>query len=133
MKNTNAFFMKEIEELIALIKKHKNLPFIVEGENDKKALERFGVRKIFTLSRKSLYEVADELAKNNKECIILTDLDAKGRELYSKLSKYLQSMSIRINNELRNYLFKETKLRQIEGLTNYLNKICSANLKGKNV
>ncbi len=118
-----------MEELIALLEKHKNLPFIVEGENDKKALEFFRVKKIFVLSKKALYETADEIAKQYKECIILTDLDIKGKELYSKLSKYLQSLGVKVNNELRNYLFKETKLRQIEGLVNYINKIRAANLK----
>ncbi|MBI4918762.1 toprim domain-containing protein [archaeon] len=111
-----------MEELLSLIEKHKNLPFIVEGKNDKKALEFFGIKNIFVLSKKALYEVADELAENYKECIILTDLDTKGKELYSKLSKYLQSLSVNINNELRNYLFKETKLRQIEGLVSYIKK-----------
>ncbi len=50
--------------------------------------------------------------------MILTDLDSEGKKLYGKLKKQLSNFGIKIDNELRDLLFK-TKLRQIEGMKNY--------------
>ena len=113
---------REIEELIKHIEKIKesNTLIIVEGKKDKAALERIGLKNIMELEKKPLFKIVEEVASSNKECIILTDLDKKGKELYGKLSHDLQSMGVRINNELRNFLFKKTKLRQIEGIDTYL-------------
>lgn len=112
-----------------ILKKVKHLPVIVEGVNDKNTLEKLGFEKVFVLSSKPLYAVCEEIAEEYKEVIILTDLDKKGKELYSRLAKQLQRLGVRLNNELRSYLFKETKLRQIEGLVNYINRINYINKK----
>jgi len=52
---------------------------------------------------------------------LLTDLDKKGKELYGKLNSGLQRFGVRIDNNFREFLFKKTKIRQIEGLRNTLN------------
>lgn len=100
--------------------KDSNMLVIVEGRKDRIALEKLGLKNIIELSKKPLYQIVEEIASGNKEVIILTDLDKKGKELYGKLSRDMQKFGVRINNELREFLFKNTKLRQIEGFTNYL-------------
>ena len=109
-----------IDELKQLIQKiiDSNTLIIVEGKKDRAALEKFGINNIIELSKKPLYQVVEEIVQNNKECIVLTDLDNKGKELYGKLSKDLQKHGIKINNKLRDFLFKNTKIRQVEGLAN---------------
>jgi|TARA_B100001971_G_C17774141_1_gene326429 5S rRNA maturation endonuclease (ribonuclease M5) len=52
----------------------------------------------------------------NKEVAILTDLDKEGRKLYGKLNSGLQRFGVRVNNKFRDFLFRNTKVRQIEGL-----------------
>ena len=96
---------------------------IVEGIKDKKALERIGIdsERIITLSRKPLFGVAEDAANASKDCIILTDLDKEGKKLYGTLSSNLQRLGIRIDNYFRQWLFRNTKLRQIEGLLKYIN------------
>ena len=113
---------KRIEELNILIDKIKdsNILVIVEGKKDRIALKKLGLSNITELSKKPLFQIVEEIANENKEIIILTDLDKKGKELYGKLSKDFQRYGVRINNELREFLFKNTKIRQIEGLTTYL-------------
>ena len=113
---------KRIEELNILIDKIKdsNILVIVEGKKDRIALEKLGLSNITELSKKPLFQIVEGIANENKEIIILTDLDKKGKELYGKLSKDFQRYGVRINNELREFLFKNTKIRQIEGLTAYL-------------
>lgn len=96
---------------------------IVEGSNDKKALEHFDITKVMTLYGKPLFEVVEEVDAMTKECIILTDLDKEGKELYGKLNSKLSQMGVRVDNKFREFLFKETKLRQIEGLASYIERI----------
>jgi len=112
--------METMEEWVENLKKEEAL-ILVEGKKDKAALEKLGIRNIMTL-QKPLYAVVEEIAEKEKEVIILTDLDPKGRELFGKLSKDLQKHGVKINNKYREFLFKETTLREIEGLTKYILK-----------
>jgi 5S rRNA maturation endonuclease (ribonuclease M5) len=95
---------------------------IVEGKNDKRALERFGFSNILTLN-KALFKVVEEVeAENAEEVIILTDLDAYGKKLYHYFFHECNKRGIKVNNQLRQILhFSE--LRQIEGLPRYLERI----------
>ena len=113
---------QQTEEFSKLIEKIKysNTAIIVEGKKDKAALNKLGIMNIVELTKKPLFRIVEEISNDNKEIIILTDLDKKGKELYGKLSGDFHKYGIKINNELREFLFKNTKLRQIEGLAGYL-------------
>ena len=104
------------------LKKLKNSDkiIIVEGKKDKEALMKLGIKNIIELSKKPLFQIIEDIADNGKECIILTDLDKKGRELYGKISSGLQNFGVKIDNKFRNFLYKNTKLRQIEGIITYI-------------
>lgn len=99
--------------------KDSNQLIIVEGNKDKLALEKFQISNIKTLSKQPIYEIIEDVAFKNKECILLVDLDKEGKKLYSKLKHGLQRRGVKVNDKFRNYLFKETKLSNIEGLSNY--------------
>ena len=49
--------------------------------------------------------------------------DKEGKKIYSKLNHELNQRGVYINNKLRHFLFKKTKLRQIEGLHSYLESL----------
>lgn len=91
---------------------------IVEGKKDKAALASLGFVNIVTLA-KPLYLIIEEVASKYRKAVILTDLDKEGKLLYGKLSSGLQRHGVIIDNALRNFLLKSTKLRQIEGLASY--------------
>ncbi len=93
-------------------------PIIVEGKKDKIALENLGCKKIITLNGNNagLHNIIEKLPENCKEAVILTDLDKKGKQLYHKIKRILTVNKIKIDDRFRVYLFKETKVRQIEGL-----------------
>jgi dTMP kinase len=113
---------EEFEEFLDKLRQEsKDKLIIVEGLKDKKALESLGIQNVITL-KKPLYAVIEDIVDSKKECIILTDLDKKGKELYAKLSSKLKQFGVKIDNSFREFLFK-TKLRQIEGLTKYLETI----------
>ena len=110
---------EEISHHLEKIKSSEIL-IIVEGKKDRAALEKFGISNIVELSKKPLFQVVEEIASSNEECIILTDLDKKGKELYGKLNSLLQKNGVKVNNKFREFLFRHTSLRQIEGLDTYV-------------
>lgn len=113
-------------ELLALIGEiGKGIAVVVEGKKDKEALEKSGVsgKSIFVLSKKPLFAVAEELAKDYSEAMILTDLDAEGKKLYGKLNTLLQQLGVKVDDSVRNFLFKNTKLRQIEGIAKLITQM----------
>ena len=116
---------KTAEEFNKILEKIRNLNIliIVEGKKDKAALQRLGIKNVMELEKKPLFQVVEKVAEFNEECIILTDMDKKGKQLYGKLSHDLQARGIKINNEIRNFLFKKTKLRQVEGIDSYLERL----------
>lgn len=97
-----------------MINLEKEKTVIVEGIKDKRVLEDIGFNKIITLNGRPLYKIVEEL--NCKEIILLVDLDKEGKKLYSKLKSLCSRNGIKVDDRFRNYLFKETKIRQIEGL-----------------
>ena len=125
MANLMKIMNKKIDELNNLIEKIKdsNALIIVEGKKDREALQKLGISNIVELSKKPLFQIVEDIADSNDECIILTDLDSKGKEIYGKLNSNLQKHGVKINNKLRDFLFKQTKLRQIEGIGHYLDRL----------
>ena len=113
---------KKIDELQVFIEniKNSNILVIVEGKKDKIALQKLGLNNIIELSKKPIFQIVEDIANSNDECIILTDLDKEGKQLYSKLNSNLQKNGVKVNNKFREFLFKHTKLRQIEGIDTYL-------------
>ena len=124
-----AYFIKMDKEITEQFHKHinkirdSNIVIIVEGKKDREALNKFGITNIVELTKKPLFQIVEEVADSNEECIILTDLDKKGKQIYGKLNSDLQRHGVKVNNEFRKFLLKNTKLRQIEGMDTYLNSI----------
>jgi len=124
-----AYFIKMDKEITEQFHKHinkirdSNIVIIVEGKKDRAALNKFGITNIVELTKKPLFQIVEEVADSNEECIILTDLDKKGKQIYGKLNSDLQRHGVKVNNEFRKFLLKNTKLRQIEGMDTYLNSI----------
>ena len=78
-------YSEELNEFIEKLKESNKL-IIVEGNNDKKALEQLGINKIVTLNKEPLFKIAENISKEHKDVIILIDLDKKGKQLYGKLN-----------------------------------------------
>lgn len=111
----NNEIMDYIEEL-----KNNNKIVIVEGKKDKQALEQLGITNIITLSKKPIFQIIEEISRKSKGVVILTDLDKEGKKLFGKLNSGLQYHGVKVDNKFRGFLFKKTKLRQIEGIIKYL-------------
>ena len=113
--------LNECEGILNLIQQiiDYNILVIVEGKKDKKALEGLGVKRIVELeAHHSLVEKIDE-----KEVVLLVDLDKEGKKIYGRLKDVLSRRGVKVNDKLRHYLFRDTQLRQVEGLATYLNSL----------
>ncbi len=102
-------FLEELTE--------RNIPVIVEGKKDERALRELDVGNIIVLNG-PLFEVVEKLSCS--EVVILTDFDAEGKKLYSKLYQECVHQGIKVNNRLRHFLLRETEVTHVEGLVTYL-------------
>ncbi len=109
------------KKILDHLEKLKTKTIIVEGKKDKSALEYFGVKNVVAL-KKGVFETCIEISGNVKEVVILTDLDKEGKKLYSMIYENLVRNNVKIDNNFRGFLFKETDLRHIEGLVRYIEK-----------
>jgi len=107
------------EQLLEALNTNREMLTIVEGKNDRRALESFGFRKVRTLN-KALFKVIEEI--DEEEVMILTDLDAHGKQLYHYFFTECTRRKIKINNRVRQ-LLHFTELRQIEGLVRYMERV----------
>ncbi len=118
---TKEDFDKFIDELR---EDSKEKIIVVEGKKDKSALEAFGIKHIIVL-RKPMYMIVEHIADSGKECVILTDLDREGKELYGKLAGSLKQFGVKIDDRYREFLFK-TSIRQIEGIFRHIKRLAES-------
>jgi len=110
----------DILRLLEKIRENEKL-VIVEGFKDKKALEGFGIERIKVLKGRALYKVIEEV--EDKEVVILTDLDSAGKKIYAILKDKFSQRGIKVDDVLREFLFRKTTLREIEGLKRFMEKM----------
>jgi len=114
--------MKDVyDEILKHLSEIKDKLVIVEGFKDKRALQSFGIKRIKVLKGRALYKVVEEVT--DKDAVILTDLDRAGKKLYAVLKDKFSQRGVKVDDKFRNFLFKETKLRQIEGLKRFMARI----------
>jgi 5S rRNA maturation endonuclease (ribonuclease M5) len=109
------------EEVNKLLEDLRDKLLIVEGKNDKKALKSLGLKNIIAIEGRPLYEVVENI-RTDKEIVILTDFDKKGREIGKRLKYLLQKHKKRINSKLRGKTMSLGK-NQIEDLANLNSQI----------
>jgi 5S rRNA maturation endonuclease (ribonuclease M5) len=113
---------EELEKWLEKLEKSGKL-VIVEGKKDRKSLHALGTRNVYSMDRKPVYKVVEEVAAMARKAVILTDLDAEGKKLFGKLNSGLQYHGVEVDNYFREWLFRNTKLRQLEGLKSYFEKL----------
>jgi len=113
-------FEKIEKVLIELRAINVDVPIIVEGESDVKALRALGLKgEIIQINRgQSLFNFCEEIARKHAKVVLLTDWDRKGGHLCRLLSEGLKANDVQFNTEIRaklaGYCKKETK--DVEGL-----------------
>jgi 5S rRNA maturation endonuclease (ribonuclease M5) len=119
-KGIRATMITDLEDWIEKLR-GSGKTIVVEGYKDMKALAALDIDSI-PLDKQAIYKFSEAVALNTKDTVILTDLDSEGKKLYGMLKENLSMLGVRIDSTFREWLFKETELRQIEGLGTYLEK-----------
>lgn len=103
--------VKEMEEII---KRLREEVIIVEGKRDKKALEGIGAKKVYCAVGRMDHMY--KKVRNEKNVIILADLDRKGHWLAGKMAENLWSMGIKSDVRIRKRLGKILRIKYFEEL-----------------
>ena len=113
--------LEKIEDVLADLRAlNTEIPIIVEGEADVRALRELGMEgEIISINKgQTLFNFCEDLAKKYSKVIILTDWDRKGGHLSRVLSEDLKANDLYFNTDVRAKLAglckKETK--DVEGL-----------------
>jgi len=94
---------------------------LVDCKSDKDELESFAVENVILLDKESPYKTLDYIAGSGKKCILLTDLNPRGRKLTQQLEAKFEDKGIKFNPRFRKLLFT-TKIRTISALGRYLHR-----------
>jgi len=123
----NKILLNENKEAILLeldnLKKYDSM-IVVEGEHDKQALNDLGIERIFILNKTgvSLFNRIDDMINQlrpKEHCVILTDMDKKGKTYYKMIKKELQNHGKKSNSRIREMLIR-SGVSHIESLAKYL-------------
>jgi len=119
--------LEALEELVTeLIEaSSRGAAVIVEGMRDRDALRALGVTgPIFMASRRPALDLAEGLAKEFKEIVVLTDWDDKGDEMAVKIEQHLRHTGSKTDMEIRSKLKKLVKkeIKDVESLNIYVRK-----------
>ncbi len=111
--------------------RQEDIVCLVEGKKDKAALLAFGIDRVVAMNSRPYHVIVDELVnKYSKYRIaLLTDLDSKGKEIFSIFYDILQEHGVKFYHPIRDFLESKTNLHQIEGLPNYAEGIKNGNHK----
>jgi len=107
------------------LKKYKQ-KIVVEGEHDRNALTDLGIENVFVLHKTgdSVFTRIEQLMNDldrKESCVILTDLDKKGKTYYKLLKKELTEGGFKVNNRMREILSR-FKVSHIEGLASFVKR-----------
>ncbi|RUM31151.1 MAG: topoisomerase [Aquifex sp.] len=98
---------KDFKEWLKELKKEsKEAIILVEGKNDKKALNRFSIKNILDLSGKRFSDIPDLLEGKWEKVILLFDLDPHGERINQKIKELLSSQGFIVEEKFRNFLKK---------------------------
>ena len=116
-------FRKLLEKLKI---KAEKAAIIVEGKNDKAALENLLNTEflddiqfvLLSENKRSLQEFAEQIASKYNEVIIMLDTDKKGKELAKKLTLYLRRNAVKTDRKIAEKILRLAKCRTVESLDN---------------
>ncbi len=100
--------------------KSEEIPIIAESEREKRVLKDMKIKNIVVIS-KPLSDFAEKIAKKTKECIMLFDVDKRGRDLYKEVKSELEFQGVKIDQRFQQFIF-HLPLKRIEGIPRYIEK-----------
>jgi dTMP kinase len=117
--------LEAIEDILAQLKdRPETTVILIEGRKDRAALTCLGIGGdiIQVQDARGIFGVAEDLARQGKEAIILTDWDRKGGQLAGLLRNALRANGVRYDDQLRARLsmLSKKEIKDIESLPSFI-------------
>ena len=122
-------YEKHLEDVEKILEKLKLLNMecavIVEGKKDEEALRKLRLNGKIIRIVGSISGMCEEISREHKKVIILTDWDKKGGDLYRRLKKYLNANSVKYDDRIRAELTEMCKkeIKDVESLATYVENL----------
>lgn len=123
-------YEESLEDILSLIEElasQPNVPIIVEGRKDVKALDKLGVSgNIIVLNDGlSIIDTCTRLSEKYEKAIILMDWDRKGGQLARQLMDALEANDMKYDTDIRARISRLSKkeIKDIESLPKYLARL----------
>ncbi len=115
---------EELDKFISWIQHLRNASndriVLVQHKPDMEKLLELGVKNIIYLTEPH-YKVIEQIAAEEKECILLFNVDKHSDELCERTRAQLMENGVKVNTRFRKLLLT-TELREIRGILTYLKK-----------
>lgn len=102
-------------------------PIIVEGKNDREALRKLGIGgDVFIVNgRHTLFQMCEEIGREHKKVILLTDWDRKGGQICNTLSKGFAANGVRADEKIRTRLssMSSGEIKDVESLPRLVERL----------
>ncbi len=120
--------LEEVRKLISeLIRHSSELPIIVEGQKDERALRDLGVEGIIVRLNvgDSVFKTCEDLSRTHRKVILLTDWDRRGGHLAKLLREGLEANGVQYDDEIRAKLAVLTKkdIKDVESLAKHMRRL----------
>ncbi|MEE9565086.1 MAG: toprim domain-containing protein [Candidatus Hydrothermarchaeaceae archaeon] len=118
MRVNRTKYEKIIEELEDLRELSQEIPVVVEGRNDEKALRDLGINgEVYHISDGTpFYEFCEEITGKYKDVILFTDTDTEGQKIAKRFKGHMSQMGVRVNDRFRLSLMGKLETHQVEHL-----------------
>ena len=120
--------LRLLEKLISDLQElaRSEVMIIVEGEKDRHSLRSLGVEgRIVKAAYPPLLPLADRIARESVTVVLLTDWDKRGERLGLRISRYLKSLDVSIDTDIRSRLrgLVGRDINDVESLYRYVERL----------
>ncbi|MCE5297238.1 MAG: DNA primase [Euryarchaeota archaeon] len=122
--------LKLLSEILdELANRESDQVILVEGKRDQSGLKLLGVEgeMIQVQTRDGIFRVAEQLAREKKRAIILTDWDRKGGHLCRLLRDALAANEVPYDDKIRGRMARVSRgeIKDVESLPSYFSRLVS--------
>lgn len=126
--SSSADRLSRVERLLEhLAEENADAPIIVEGKNDREALRKLGIGgEVYVVNgRHTLFEMCEQMSRDHKRVILLTDWDRKGGQICHTLSKGFAANGVRTDENIRSRLssLSSGEIKDVESLPRMVERL----------
>lgn len=117
----------------SLVEKNENIPVIVEGIRDRRALRKIGLSGeiIVFNSGESISDFSERISKYYTEVILLFDNDKRGGYLTKTVASILTSRGVKVILEFREMIFSFSEMKGVEEIFTQYQESLERKINGK--